>query len=116
MRFVIVFWFENLVCCRLLLVGEHSSMHFLNFYTKKAPTIGVGMFIVLENPSSASKVMERMLMALNGPPEAGEGITILIEGHTLVGTVPGSSYPMSIPPNPRYRVTISIILAHGDHC
>ena len=110
------FWFEKLIYWGLLLVGQHSSMHFPDFCTKKAPTIRVGMFIVLENPSSASKVMERMLITLNGPPEVGEGITILIEGHTPVGTMSGSSYPMSIPPKPRDRVAISIILAHGDHC
>ena len=97
-------------------MGEHSSMHFPDFCTKKAPTIGVGMFIVLEKPSIASKVMERMFITLDGPPEAGEGITILIESHTPVGTVPGISYPMSITPKPPDRVAISIISAHGDRC
>ena len=111
-----VVWFEKIICWGLLLVGEHSFMHFPDFCTKKAPTIKVGMFIVLEKPSSASKVMERMFITLDGPPEAGEGITVLLESHTLTGTVPGISYPMSIPPKPPNRVMVSIISAHGDHC
>ena len=97
-------------------MGEHSSMHFPDFCTKKAPTIRVGMFIVLEKPSSTSKVMERMFITLDGPPKAGEGITVLIEGHTPTGTIPGISCPMSIPPKPPDRFVVSIILAHGDHC
>ena len=109
------FWFEKLIYWGLLLVGQHSSMHFPDFCTKKAPTIRVGMFIVLEKPSSASKVMERMFITLDGPPEAGEGITILIESHTLVGTVPGISCPMSITPKPPDRVAVSIIPQCGDH-
>ena len=109
------FWFEKIIYWGLLLVGQHSSMHFPNFCTKKAPIIEVGTFIILENPSSASKVMERTFITLNGPPEPGEGIIVLIEGHTPVGTVPRSSCPMSIPPNPPDRVTVSIILACGDH-
>ena len=109
-------WFENLVCHRLLLVGQHSSMHFPDFCTKKAPTIRVGMFIVLEKPSSASKVMERMFITLDGPPKVGEGITILIESHTLAGTATGISCPMSITPKPPDRVAVSIISAHGDRC
>ena len=54
-----VVWFEKIICWGLLLVGEHSFMHFPDFCTKKDPTIGVGMFIVIEKPSSTSKVMER---------------------------------------------------------
>ena len=91
-------------------------MHFPNFCTKKAPTIGVGTFIVLENRSSDSKGMERTFIALDGPPEASEGINILIEGHTTARTVPGSFCPMSIPPKPTERVVVSIISTRGDHC
>ena len=110
------FWFEKLIYWGLLLVGHHSSIHFPDFCTKKDPTIGVGMFIVLEKPSSASKVMERTFITLNGPPKPGEGIIVLIEGHTPTGTVPRSSCPMIIPPKPPDRVAVSIISACRDHC
>ena len=90
-------------------------MHFPDFCTKKDPTIGVGMFIVIEKPSSASKVMERTFITLDGPLEAGEGITILIEGQHPMEVVPRISCPMGIPPNPLDRVAFSIVPTHGDH-
>ena len=112
-----VVWFEKLVCQGLLLVGEHSStfLNFPGFCTEKAPAIGIGTFIVLDNPSGVSEVMVRMLIALDGPPEAGEGIIVLIEGHTPAEAVPGISFPMGIPPKPPDRVTVSIVSVHGEH-
>ena len=97
-------------------MGEHISMHFPSFCTEKAPSIGVGTFIVLENPSSANEAMERMFITLDGPPRDGEGITVLIDGHTPPGAMPGISCPMSIPPKPPERVVVSIISTRGDHC
>ena len=109
------FWFEKLIYWGLLLVGQHRSMHFPDFCTKNAPTIRVGMFIVLEKPSCVNKVMDRMFITLDGPLQAGEGITILIEGHTLARTVPGISCSMSIPPKPPDWVMVSIFSKHGDN-
>ena len=109
------FSFEKLVCQGVLLVGEHRSMYFPSFCAKKDPSIEVGTFIVLEKPSSISEVVARTFITLDGPPEASEGITVLIEGHTPTEAVSGISYQMGIPPKPPNRVMVSIILACGDH-
>ena len=97
-------------------MGEHSSMHFHGFCIEKAPTIGVGTFIVLEKPSSTSEVVARTFITLNGPPGVGEGITVLIQGHTPADVVSGISCPMGVPPTPPDKVIVSIIPARGDHC
>ena len=75
----------------------------------------VGTFIVLENPSNVIKVMTRTFIALDGPPKAGEGITVIIEGCALTEAIPGISCPMGNPPKPPDVVASSKAPARGDH-
>ena len=76
----------------------------------------VGTFFVLEYPSNIIEVMTRKFIALDGPPKAGEGITIIIEGCTHVETVSRISCPMRIPPKPPDVIAAPKSLARGDHC
>ena len=110
-------WFENLICQGVLLIGEHSStfLRSHNHFTKDVSTIGEYTFIVLEDPSGVSKVMIGTFIILDGPANASKGITILIEGHTPVGIVPGFLCPVDVPPNPPYLVAASKASVRDDH-
>ena len=89
---------------------------FISFHSRETPIILVRTFITVEEVSGASKVKERMFITVDGSPKSGERINVLIDYNTSMGTILGISYPMSIPPKPPDRVTVSIISSHGDHC
>ena len=109
--------FAKSVCRDVFLVGKPwpNIPLFLNYHAKGIPTIMVGTFIVLEEPSNIIEVMTRTFIALDGPPEHSDGITVTIEGCTLAEVVPQISYPMGIPPNPPDGVSSSKAPACGDH-
>ena len=89
---------------------------FLSYHSRGVPAIMVRMFIVLEKPFNVIGVMTRMFIALDGPPKAGEGITIIIKGCTPARTIPGISCPTDVPPKPAYLVAVSVISTCGDRC
>ena len=88
----------------------------LIFHARGTPTIMARTFIKVEEISSASKVKARMFITLDGPPEAGESVAILIDYNTYRGAVHGISCPISIPPKPPDRVAASITSTCSDHC
>ena len=106
------------VCRDIFLVGKPwpRTPLFLNSHARGIPTIMVGMFIVLENPSSVIGVMTRTFISLGGPPKASEGIIVIIKGFTPAKTVSGISYLMGVPPNSPDKVVVSTIAACVDHC
>ena len=85
---------------------------FLSSHSSGIPSIMVGAFIVLEKHFSVIRVMTRTFIKLDGPPKAGEGITIIIKGCTPAETVSGISCPMGVPPNPPNKVAVSTIATH----
>ena len=110
-------WFENLVCQGVFFIGEHSSTFLCSHdhFIRDMSTIEEETFIVLEDPFGVSKLMTGMLIVLHGPAEANGGITILIEGHTPAGVVPGFSCPMEVPQKPPDMVAASKSSVHDDH-
>ena len=76
----------------------------------------VRMFITLEDIFGASEVEERMFITLDGPPDAGEDVVVIIKYNTPMGVVPRISCPMGIYRKPLYVVAVSIISTRGDHC
>ena len=110
--------FVKSVCRGFFLVGKPwpKIPLLLGSHAREIPTIMVGMFIVLENPSSVIEVMKRKFIALDAPPKDGEGIIVIIEGCNPAKTVSGISCPMGVPPNPPNKVAVSTIVAHVDHC
>ena len=88
---------------------------FLSSHSSGIPTIMVGTFIVLEDPSSVIEVVTRTFIALDGPPEASEGIIVIIEGCTPTEKMSGISCPMEIPSNPPDVIATPKYPAHGDH-
>ena len=89
---------------------------FLSSHARGIPTIMVGMLIVLENPSSVIEVMTRTFIALDGPPKASEGISVIVKGYTPTRTVPKISCPVNVPPKPLDLVAVCVISVHGDYC
>ena len=57
----------------------------------------------------------KTFIALDGPIGTGEGIIVLIEGHTPTGIVPRFSCPMDVPPNPPYVVATSKSSIRDDY-
>ena len=108
---------KKYVCQGFLMIGESRPRVplFLSFRARGTPTIMVRTFITLEELFGTSEAEVRMFITLDGTPEAGEGITVLIKYNTPMGVVPGISCPMGIPPKPLDMVVVSIILACGDH-
>ena len=108
---------EKLVYQGVLLVGEPQLgiPLLLSFHARGTPAIMVRMFITLEEIFGASVVEARKFITLDGPPQAVEGIVVLIKYNTPMGVVHGISYPMGIPPKPPDVVVVSIISTHGDY-
>ena len=75
----------------------------------------VRTFITLEDLFGSSEAEARMFITLDGPPEAVEGIVVLIKYNTPMGDMPGIYCPMGIPQKPLDVVVFSIISTHGDH-
>ena len=88
---------------------------FLRFNARGNLTIMVRTFITLEEIFGASVVEARMFITLDGPPQAVEGIVVLIKYNTPMGVVPVISCPMGIPPKPPKVAAVSIISTCGDH-
>ena len=109
--------FEKLVYQGVLLVGEPQFRIplFVSFHDRGTPTIMVRTFITLEEIFGASEADEMMFITLVGPPDDGEGISILLKYNTPMGVVPRISCPMGIPPKPLDVVAVSIISACDDH-
>ena len=74
----------------------------------------VETFIALERLSSIFKVKTKTFIALDGPVEAGEGITVLTEDLTFADVVPGLSCLVGVPPEPLDAIATSKALAHDD--
>ena len=108
---------EKYVCQGVLMIGESWPRVplFLSFHSKVTPTIMLRTLITVEKPSSASKVKVRIFIIVDGPPEAGESIVVLIDYNTSTGIVLGTSCPIGILPKPPDKVAVSIISTHGDH-
>ena len=90
--------FTKLVCRGVFSVGKPWPRVplFLSFHARGAPTIMLRTFITIENPSGASKVKARMFITVYGPPEDGEGISVLIDCNTPAGFVLGISCLMPL--------------------
>ena len=101
--------FKKLVYQCVLLVREPrlGITLLLSFHVRGTPTIMVRMFITLEEIFFANEAEARMFITLDGPPEAGEGIAVLIKYNTPMGVVPGFFCPMGIvnPKNPSLSST-----------
>ena len=110
--------FEKLVYQGVLLVGEPrlGIPLLLSFNARGNPAIMVTKFITFEEVFGASEADEMMFITLVGPPDDGEGISILLKYNTPMGVVPRISRPMGIPPKPPHIVVVSIISTCGDHC
>ena len=110
--------FEKLVYQGVLLVGEPQFRIplFVSFHDRGTPTIMVRTFITLEEIFGSSEDEARMFITLDGPPEAGESVAILIDYNTYRGAVHGLSCPISITPKPPNRVATSITSTRSDHC
>ena len=109
---------EKFVHQGVLLVGDPRPRIplFLSFHARGTPTIMVRTFITLEETFGTNEVRKRIFITLDGPPEALEGIVVLIKYNTPMGVVPVISCPMGIPPKPPNLVAISIISTRGDRC
>ena len=111
------FVLTNMVCRNFFPVDKPSSRILLLLYphAKEIPAIMVETFISLEMFSSIIKVKTKTFIALDGPIDTGEGIIVLIEGHTPTGIVPGFSCPMDVPPKTLDVVTTSKSSVHDDY-
>ena len=111
------FVLTKMVCQDFFLVDKPWSriLPLLYPHAKEILAIMVETFISLEMFSSIIKVKTKTFIALDGPIDTGEGIIVLIEGHTPTGIVPGFSCPMDVPPNPPYVVATSKASIRDDY-
>ena len=75
---------ENLVYQGVILVGDPwlRITLLLSFHATGTPTIMVRMFITLEEIFGTGEAEARMFITLDGPPEAIEGIVVVIKYNT----------------------------------